>query len=373
MARLAMQTTEHSMRLNLERVPSLFSEGCDADPAAEAGGELVSRERVRKLERRAALLRESGWQRATRFAQALMRGLNPACLAAIGPTFDLLWREKTIGATGLPDPETALAVPDGLAGLAADLSPQMLATAYGRGLHPRGLMGPVTWWAPARRLVLHPGSVQHDEALRGLMLSCTHAVTFDRDFDSLLLACAEKSAAHSRMSPRMLAAFTRLSDAGIAHCFEVRDGKGRRTGGGFGIAVGRVFVLERSFSTQAGAARLGFAVLARHLAAWGFRIVDATFADDLVEHMGFAHQTRASYNASLDAAASGGRPGAWRVDPAIHAARTAVAAVRHLFDAPAPARPADAAPILATRDELPGGRGLAPPGAPAAHGARKAA
>ena len=368
------------MRLNLERVPSLFSEGCDADPAAEAGGKFVSRERVRELERRAALLRESGWQRATRFAQALMRGLNPACLAAIGPTFDLLWREKTIGATGLPDPDTALAIPDGLAGLAGDLSPQMLASAYGRGLHPRGLMGPVTYWAPARRLVLHPAGVRLDNALRGLLQSCAHTVTFDRDFDSLLLACAEKSAAHPRMSPRMLTAFTRLFDAGIAHCFEVADGKGRRIGGGFGIATGRVFVLERSFSTQAGAAQLGFAVLACHLAAWGFRIVDATFADDLVEDMGFAHQPRAAYNASLDAAASGGRPGLWRVDPAIYAARTAVTAVRHLFDNPARARQADAAPMPPTQNDWPGGKApaapkaaLAPPPAPAVHVVRKVA
>ena len=240
------------LQLRLESVPSLFSEGCEAGHPDGGADRVLSlrAEQARQTQRRAALLHESAAQRGLRLGRNLLQALNPRCLASLGPTVDLLWREHAIGSSALPDPELALAAPDGLAGLAPDLSAPVLQAAYARGLHPRGLMGPATFWAPARRLAQHPANLKLDNGLRGLLHKGELEVAFDRDFDALLIACAARSASSPRMSGRMLRAYAGLFDAGAAHGFEVRDRHGRLAGGGFGVAAGGAFVLERWTSPQ---------------------------------------------------------------------------------------------------------------------------
>lgn len=335
-----VESSKMAMQIRLERVAGLFSEGVEDSLPGH-----VAHVQAQKAARREALLSESPLGRLARLAQVAWRSLHPACLTTLAPTFDLIWREKTIGAAGLPDPETALANPDGLAGLANDLSVPVLLGAFARGLHPRCLMGPATYWAPARRLVQHPGNLALDSVTRNLLHTGELDVTLDRDFDGLIAFCSLASAGKSRLNPKLLKAHVDLFDAGAAHGFEVRDRKGELLGGGYGIAFGRTFVLERWCGDGPHCARLGLAVLARHLAAWGFRTLDATFVPDLAEGLGFASIGRQSYNATLEANACGGRPGNWRAEAAIYALRASPAAVRHLLDPPAAAPPPDAAEL----------------------------
>ena len=77
------------------------------------------------------------------------------------------------------------------------------------------------------------------------------AVTFDRDVD-FVLAQSGRPPDHSAIMPaRLLGGFAELFDAGFAHSFEVRDAAGQTVGGGFGVAVGGVFVLEGAFEACA--------------------------------------------------------------------------------------------------------------------------
>ena len=350
-----------AMQIRLERVAGLFSEGIE-DAPRDHGTQL----QAQKTARREALLKESLPGRMARLAQVVWRSLQPACLMTLAPTFDLIWREKTIGAIGLPDPETALANPDGLVGLVQDLSAPAMLAAFARGLHPRCLMGPATYWAPAQRLVAHPGHLALDNATGNMLRKGEFDVTFDRDFDALIEFCSVASPGKSRLNPKLLKAHVNLFDAGAAHGFEVRDRKGELVGGGYGIAFGRSFVMERWFGDGQQCARLGLAVLARHLASWGFRTLDATFVPDLAEGMGFRPVARPSYNATLEANASGGRPGSWRVDSALYTPHTSPAAVRHLFDAPAEVAATDAAELAETGRLLMASLGLPP--APQQHG-----
>lgn len=338
-----------SLQSRINTVPSLFSEGCEADPAGmDNDNHVLAQASASPGVRRTLLPQECVAERATRFGGAMLRALSPGCLAALGPTFDLLWRERAIRAAGLPDPEKALAVPDGLAD---DLSPVTLERAYSRGLQPRCLMGPATYWAPARRLAQHPGQLRLDNPLRGLLHRGEHDIAFDRDFDMLIARCAQPGPGQTRLSPRLARAFADLFDAGLAPGFEVRDRKDRLAAAGLGVAVGRSFVCERLISPQPGAARLGLAVLARHLDAWGYRMIDATSVGEMVEGMNFLALPRAEYNRKLEANASGGRPGQWRVETQIYAARGAARSVRHLFE-PAPQAPAHPTALAAQRDAL---------------------
>ena len=331
-------TYDMAMQIRLETIASLFSEGSE-----HVAPQDVLQAQVEQNARRAALLHETTAQKLARRLRVIARALNPQCLATIAPAFDLLWHQRLQGVTGLPDPDKALARPDGLAGLAPDLSPATLLAAYGRGLHPRCLMGPATFWAPAQRRVAHPANLALTQGLRSMLHKRDNDVTIDHDFDGLMLACGSRTSHLPRLSPKMMRAHAALFDSGAAHCFEVWDRQGKLVGGGYGIAFGKVFVIERMFGTVPDMARLGIVVLARHLAAWGFRMLDGSFVDDMVKDMGFAPQKRSNYNASLDANAMGGKPGRWRIDPAIYAPRAVSTGVRHLFDPPPPAVPALAA------------------------------
>lgn len=336
-----------ALHIKFESVASLFSEGCEDNDPHDAPPTIAG-----LGARRAAVLHETLPQRLARLVQVAAHALHPSCLASIAPACDLLWRERIIGATGLPDPDQALARPDGLAGLAPDLGAATLISAYQRGLHARCLMGPATFWAPAQRLVAHPANLAVTKKLRGQFHKREYDVTLDHDFDALLAACAGRSAHLPRLNPKIMQAHAGLFDAGAAHGFEVWDRKGQLVGGGYGVAIGRVFVLERMFGLVPQAAQLGLAVFARHLAAWDFRMLDGSFVVGLVADMGFAGLSRAAYNQLLDGNARAGKPGRWRAQPEIYTARTRSTAARRLFDEPVPAARGDVQAVAASKARL---------------------
>ena len=138
-------------------------------------------------------------------------------------------------------------------------------------------------------------------------------VTFDRDFDAVVAACAKAEETFWRpcwMSPKVKHAYSALHDAGFAHCFEVRDTDGKLVAGGFGVAVGRVFVCESTFGKVRHWRDLGLTVLNRHLALWGFAMHDAK--TQVIDGFGFAPIARETYQARLLTLLGGGRLGRWR-------------------------------------------------------------
>ena len=66
-------------------------------------------------------------------------------------------------------------------------------------------------------------------------------------------------------------------------------------GGGYGVAVGRVFVIESMFFRESNASKIGFSVLARHLAKWGFVLADNKWLTPTTAQMGFREIPRAEY------------------------------------------------------------------------------
>jgi leucyl/phenylalanyl-tRNA--protein transferase len=113
-------------------------------------------------------------------------------------------------------------------------------------------------------------------------------ITFDEDFEGVIKACAgprEGKAALTWITPSIMHAFAGLSDAGHAHSFEVCTENGTLVGGGYGVAVGNVFVIESQFACEPGASQIGLAVLAAHLAQWGFVLLDNKVMTPTVERM----------------------------------------------------------------------------------------
>jgi leucyl/phenylalanyl-tRNA--protein transferase len=291
------------------QVAFMFSEGTQT----EAPLSLADRRR-----RREALFDESLAHAAARAIFGTYRALSPTHIADLPFMLDFLLRGPKDLPAGLPDPMQAARRPDGLCGLVRDLQVTTLMEAYARGLYPKSHFGPLKWWAPAERMVVDPAAAKTPKSVRGHLRRRAFEVAFDRDFDAIVDACAKGEETLWRpcwMSPAVKHAYATLHDAGFAHSFEVRDSKGELIAGGFGIAVGRVFVTESTFGKVRHWRDLGLTVLNRHLAHWGFAMHDSK--TQVIEGFGFAPMPRETYQAQLLTSLGGSRLGRWRVDPTL--------------------------------------------------------
>jgi len=218
----------------------------------------------------------------------------------------------------LPDPERALANPPGLAGIAHDLSLPTLLAAYRRGLYPLAHIAPLKWWSPPQRSVLFFKNFHISNNLRRLMRQDRYSVTFDRDFDGVIAACAGRRQGRWHLTwitPRIMRAYAEAYDAGYAHSFEVWNKAGELVAGGYGIAIGGSFTAESQFTHESNASRIGMTVLNWHLAHWGYRFNDGKLIGTLWENMGFRDVPRREFLGLLsEAVRMPGKSGRWQVE-----------------------------------------------------------
>lgn len=273
--------------------------------------------------RRARLFRETSRDWIRRHALGAAWALKPARLGGLPHLARMMVADLVARQPGLPDPEAALAQPEGLAGIAHELSVSTLVAAYRRGLYPFCHLGPMKWWSPPERCVLAFEDLHVARPVRRLMRQRRYAVTFDRDFEHVIKACAAPRKGRwplTWVTPDIMHAYAALFDAGHAHSFEVWDGAGRLVGGGYGVAVGAAFVTESQFSLESNTSKVGFTVLNRHLARWGFAFSDGKRATPVLLEMGFRLIPRRDFLDRLAAAiAQPGRPGRWQVEEEVQA------------------------------------------------------
>ena len=97
--------------------------------------------------------------------------------------------------------------------------------------------------------------------------------------------------------------------------FEVWNADGELVGGGYGVAVGRIFTTESQFSLEPNTSKLGFTVLNWHLAKWGYLLNDGKGPTPTIPDMGFRLIPRTEFLDLLDKnAKAGGKPGRWSVE-----------------------------------------------------------
>ncbi len=295
--------------LRLRQFGSLFSEGIEAD-------RFVTRADIRR--RRKSMLSETLAQQATRLAAVAGHALRPDKFRDLPATVDCILRESMIKPAGLPDPSRALSSPDGLCGLVAELSPEILVEAMSRGLYVRPLMAALAWWSPSLRHVIIPGQAKIPTGVRGHLRKGDLQVTFDRDFDQVLADCtaaARQRFDGSALPPRLMKLFAKMHDAGFAHSFEVRD-RGRLVAGGFGFGIGGIFTTEQMFGDSPDAVDLGLTLLNRHLTRWGFAMHDVK-TDASFERFGARALPRQEFLQKASVCLGGGKTGRWSVDRAL--------------------------------------------------------
>jgi len=264
--------------------------------------------------RRDTLFRETPLETARRWALGCAWGLMPARIGEAPDVLRAIARDWLTPPSGLPDAASAPA--SGIAGIAHDLSPETLRDAYSRGLYPIAHAGPLKWRSPARRSLLVFENAHIPKNLRRLIRQNRYAVTFDRDIEGVLKACATgRRFGITWITPRVMRAYADAFDAGLVHSFEVWNGRGELAGGGYGVAVGGMFATESQFSRESHTSKIGFTFLNFHLARWGFAFNDGKLLTPTTQDMGFREIPRGDYLERLaEAVARPGKPGRWSVE-----------------------------------------------------------
>lgn len=125
------------------------------------------------------------------------------------------------------------------------------------------------------------------------------SVTFDREFDAVVAACADRPQTWINQPIRTL--YRGLFERGQAHSVEVWR-EDELAGGLYGVSLGGAFFGESMFSRQRDASKVALAALVEGLKAGGYVLLDAQFMTDHLRSLGAEEISQAEYRRRLDAA-----------------------------------------------------------------------
>jgi leucyl/phenylalanyl-tRNA--protein transferase len=289
-----------SVEMSLKRLQIAQSRGAVPDPRDE-------------------LFRESASDRVRRWLLGTAYACHPKRIGDLPHLLAHSAADIARGGTRVPDQGATHSRPDTFAGICRDISPATIMAAARLGFFPWAHFGPLKWWTRKNRMVLFLDEQHMPKRLRRDMKKSAYRVTFDQAFDEVVKACAGRRpgrpAGLTWVTPRIMRLYSDLHAEGHAHSFEVWSEDGRLVGGGYGIAVGRIFVTESQFSRESNTSKMGFAALNHHLAKWGFLLNDGKQHTPTIEAMGFREIPRAEFEALLaEHADAVVKQGPWKVE-----------------------------------------------------------
>jgi len=199
-----------------------------------------------------------------------------------------------------PDPNTALAEPDGLLAVGGNLDPNTLFNAYRQGIFPWYQDDdPILWWSPATRCVIEPKTLNISSRLRRLLRQQPYQIKTDSAFNAVVKACAEpRGDGGTWITEEMIDSYTALHDQGQAHCVEVWDGSDL-VGGIYGVHVGGIFCGESMFSRVDNGSKIAIAHLCQWMVAEGLEILDCQLVNPHLLSLGAISMPRADFLARL--------------------------------------------------------------------------
>lgn len=200
--------------------------------------------------------------------------------------------------TPFPDPNFALAEPDGLLAIGGELSSQRLIDAYRHGIFPwYGDDQPILWWSPSKRAILLIDDLKIPRSLHQALNKKNYTVTFDKAFADVIQQCAEIPRGDQDgtwITAEMINAYKQLHEDGIAHSVEVwRDEQ--LIGGLYGLCLGQAFFGESMFHLAPNGAKIALTYLARQLNQWGFDWIDCQVPNPFLSSLGVTTQSRCNF------------------------------------------------------------------------------
>ena len=132
------------------------------------------------------------------------------------------------------------------------------------------------WFSPRRRTVIFFDELHVGRSLRKSAKRAGFVFTIDRDFRSVIRACANSPRGEDEgtwIGDDIIGAYTKLHEAGDAHSVEVWDGD-RLVGGLYGVDSGGAFTGESMFHLVADASKLALLHIIEHLQERGATWLD---------------------------------------------------------------------------------------------------
>ncbi|ANT59566.1 leucyl/phenylalanyl-tRNA--protein transferase [Salipiger sp. CCB-MM3] len=179
------------------------------------------------------------------------------------------------------------------------LTPEILMQAYRAGIFPMAEHrdDPEIFWVdPRQRGVIPMKGFRISRSLARRLRKDDYEVTFDRDFEGVIDACADRR--ETWINSEIRALFTELHRRGIAHSIEVWM-EGELVGGVYGLEIGGAFCGESMFSRRRDGSKIALAWLIDLLRRAGFTLFDTQFLTTHLASLGAVEIPRHQYRAQL--------------------------------------------------------------------------
>jgi len=167
---------------------------------------------------------------------------------------------------------------EGLIGFGGELTPEWLLDAYRHAIFPwpiTDIEAPVAWWSPDPRAIIELDRFHVPRRLWRTCNSGRFEVAVDRDFPSVIRACAvvEGRAGKTWLTVEMIDAYIKLHELGHAHSVEAWS-DGKLAGGVYGVSISGLFAAESKFFRVRDASKVALVHLVEHLRRQGFSLLD---------------------------------------------------------------------------------------------------
>ena len=213
-----------------------------------------------------------------------------------------------------PDPERALAEPDGLLAAGGSLDPRFMVKAYANGIFPWFSEGePILWWSPSRRAVIKPSEINISRSMSKTLRNKPWEIRLDSDFRGMVELCAtlpREGQDGTWIVQEMRDAYARLHDNGLAHSVEVHY-EGQFCGGLFGVKLGGMFYGESMASTRPDASKVALSALCLGSANLGVELIDCQMMTGHLQSMGARPMARLDLRRRIAQLVEGAQPESW--------------------------------------------------------------
>jgi leucyl/phenylalanyl-tRNA--protein transferase len=184
------------------------------------------------------------------------------------------------------------------------LDPRMLLRGYAAGIFPMAdsrNAGDIFWVEPRSRAIIPLDRFHPSRSLMKRIRSGRFAVTSDKAFHDVLLACADRE--ETWINSAIERATLGLHSVGHAHSVECWH-EGELVGGLYGVKLGRAFFGESMFSRMTDASKVALAWLVARLKAGHFTLLDCQFMTPHLASLGATTVSRDNYVGLLGSALS---------------------------------------------------------------------
>ena len=186
---------------------------------------------------------------------------------------------------------------------AVKLTTDLLLKGYRTGIFPMAinLRGDIAWFSPDPRAIIPLDDRFHvAKSLQRTVRQKKFEVTFDRDFPSVIRACA-KTHGDTWISKEIINAYSLLHAEGHVHSIETRV-EGKLVGGLYGVHVGGAFFGESMFHLATDSSKIALVALVEHLRARGFALLDTQWMTPHLERFGTRLVSKEQYLQILEQA-----------------------------------------------------------------------